>query len=163
VIGHGGVPSDFPKDLLGELKALEARRNAKGGLWPEGREKELDDKVRRWPRTAATDPYKSGLEAVREALAARLPGRRVTEAYNEFCGPSVEEAVASLAAEGVERVTLVSTMFTRGGVHSEKEIPDLVRALRDRFPRLELVYAWPFPLDAVAGFLAAQAEGATRS
>ncbi|MDP6958522.1 MAG: hypothetical protein QF645_06875 [Planctomycetota bacterium] len=56
LIGHGGVPSDFPQQEVGELRRLEVQREAKGSPHPVGREKELDDKIRHWPRTPQSDP-----------------------------------------------------------------------------------------------------------
>ena len=69
LVGHGGTATDMPKDMISELKGLEARRHAQGGGPMSAREAELDAKVRSWPRTAETDPYKFGLERVAEALS----------------------------------------------------------------------------------------------
>ena len=46
LVGHGGVPSDFPQQETGELRKLEAQRESQGLPHPVGREKELDDKIR---------------------------------------------------------------------------------------------------------------------
>jgi sirohydrochlorin ferrochelatase len=55
---------------------------------------------------------------------------------------------------------------TRGGEHSEVDIPNAVRRAQDRHPRIPIVYAWPFDASEVAQFLAAQInrllEGAER-
>lgn len=157
LIGHGGVPTDAPRGVIEELKRLEAQRNAKGALEMSPREAELDKTIREWPRTPQTDPYQSGLEAIGQRLRQKTGGR-VELAYNEFCAPSLEGAVARLAAEGVGRITLVSTMFTRGGIHSEVEIPEIVALLKRKYPQITLNYAWPYDLDLVADFLARQAQ-----
>ncbi|MBI4371901.1 MAG: CbiX/SirB N-terminal domain-containing protein [Elusimicrobia bacterium] len=156
LIGHGAAASDTPGRLVAELKRLEAERRARGETSPGAREAELDRQVRSWPRTPATDPYQAGLEEIARALAPRLGGRRLVVAYNEFCAPSVETAVESLAAEGFTRVTLVCTMYTRGGVHAEFELPALVKALGTRHPGLTVDYAWPYDPDRIAEFLAGQ-------
>jgi len=158
LVGHGSAPTDFPKDKLQRLKRLEAERMAGGGGSLGAEEAELDDLVRRWPRTPRTDPYKFGLEALGRRLSERLRGAAVICAYNEFCGPSIEEAVESAAAQRFERVRLVTTMFTRGGVHSECEIPYAVQQLRKKFPTLQIGYAWPFDEELVADFMARQLE-----
>jgi sirohydrochlorin cobaltochelatase len=44
-------------------------------------------------------------------------------------------------------------MFTKGGVHSEVEIPETLEALRASHPEVELRYAWPFDTGAVARLL----------
>ena len=44
-------------------------------------------------------------------------------------------------------------MITRGGSHSEREIPEELEALRIKYPNVEITYAWPFDMDAFALFL----------
>ncbi|MFI5349500.1 MAG: sirohydrochlorin chelatase [Elusimicrobiota bacterium] len=156
LIGHGGSASDTPRAVVGELKRLEAERQARRGLEMSPREAELDKQVREWPRTPETDPYKYGVEDIAEALAAKLPGRRLVVAYNEFCAPSVEDAIEGLVSEGCERIFLISTMFTRGGIHAEQDIPAIVAATRRKHPRVAIEYAWPYDADFIADFLAAQ-------
>ena len=77
-------------------------------------------------------------------------------AYNEFCAPTVEEAVESLVAAGATAITVVPSMFTPGGSHSELEIPETLEKLRVTHPGIELHYAWPFDLGQVASMLTAQ-------
>ena len=158
LVGHGSVASDVPRPLVRRLRTLEAERRTNGAaMSPE--EIELDHRVRGWPRTPETDPYKAGMDAIAERLRARVG--RVVVAYNEFCDPSLEEAVAALVGEGVREVTVVTTMMTPGGVHSEIEIPESVQALRGAHPDLRIRYAWPFDLEAVAGLLAQACETAS--
>jgi sirohydrochlorin cobaltochelatase len=154
LVGHGAPPKDAPADLVSRLKALEGRRRARG-LPPSAEELELDATLRRWPRTPENDPYRTGLEALAARLAARLGEARLYVAYNEFCAPSLEEAVAEAVAAGARSVTIVPSMLTRGGVHSEVEIPEVIDALRSEHPDVRIAYAWPFDDDAVAALLAA--------
>ncbi len=158
LVGHGGVPSDFSGRELAELKQLEGARVRAGGGAMSEREAELDDKIRTWPRTPENEPYHFGLNAVAEALRTQLPGRRVVTAYNEFCGPAVEVCIEALVAEGVTRLTLITTMFTPGGSHSEREIPALVHDARAAHPEVDIQYVWPFDLSQAAGFLAQAIE-----
>lgn len=155
LVGHGGIPADAPPELVAELKQLEGARQRRGDTQMSVRETELDNAVRQWPRTRETDPYKYGLEAVAKKLASRIGERRLVVAYNEFCAPSVDDAIASLAREGASKITLATTMFTPGGSHSENEIPTIVHQARRAHPSVEIEYAWPFDLDAVADFLSA--------
>lgn len=152
LVGHGGVPTDCPPALVGEFKRLEAA--SKGRPTPELLE--ADRKLRAWPRTEKTDPYKAGLEAVAAALAKAMPDHLVLAAYNEFCAPTVEEAFAEALARGARSITLVSTMFTRGGVHSEREIPALAAKLQREHPDVTVRNVWPFELSAVAAMLAGE-------
>jgi len=156
LIGHGGVPSDFPREQVSELKGLEHAREREGRQDMCEREAELDHLVRTWPRTDDSDPYKAGLEAVGRALALRLGERRLEIAYNEFCAPSPDEVIDRLVAEGVEKLRLLTTMFTRGGSHSEKDIPELVERTRKRHPGVSIDYSWPYDLELVADLLAGQ-------
>lgn len=155
LVGHGGIPKDCPQELITKLKRLEAqRRSAKQP--PSQEERELDAKIRRWPRTTATDPYQSGLQAVAAQLQAQLDGALFAVAYNEFCAPTLEESVEALIKQGATHITVTTTMFTPGGSHSEVEIPEILDHLRPQHPGIELRYAWPFDLQLVANMLAEQ-------
>ena len=70
------------------------------------------------------------MERLLAALRAALPDAEVVAAYNEFCAPSLEAAVLALAEKGCPHVTVVPTMLTRGGVHSEVELPAVLAGLR---------------------------------
>lgn len=149
LVGHGGVPTDCPPALVSEFKRLEARGDSPAL-------READRKLREWPRTPKTDPYKAGLEDIGRSLAAAMPEKAVSLAYNEFCAPSLEDAFAAAAAAGAKSVTVVSTMYTRGGVHSECEIPEILSRLKKEHPGVEARYVWPFELSAVVGFLSSE-------
>lgn len=154
LVGHGGVPTDCPPALVSEFKRLEAA--ARGRMTPELAE--ADRKLRSWPRTPETDPYKTGLETIAAALSKTLPDQRVLLAYNEFCGPSLQEAFAEAVKAGARSVTVISTMYTRGGIHSETEIPQIIDELRRLHPGVTIRYAWPFDVSAIASFLAREVE-----
>lgn len=156
LIGHGSAATDTPRALVAELKRLEGERQARRETVMGAREAELDKQVREWPRTPDNDAYKAGIEQIAAALAPKLGGRRLVTAYNEFCAPSVEDALEALVREGFTRVTLVSTMYTRGGIHAECEIPGIVAEARNKYPGVTIEYAWPYPAEAIAGFLVEQ-------
>ncbi len=156
LIGHGGTASDTPRAAVAELKRLEGERQARRETEMSPREAELDKLVREWPRSPETDPYKYGVEEIARALAPKLGGRELVVAYNEFCAPSVEDAIEGLVNRGFTRISLVSTMFTRGGIHAECEIPGIVIASRKKHPGVVVEYAWPFDASAIADFLSAQ-------
>jgi sirohydrochlorin cobaltochelatase len=152
LVGHGGIPKDCPQELVTKLKRLEAQRRATN-VPPTQEEIDLDAKIRRWPRTAATEPYQPGLEAVATQLRGRLDGVLFAVAYNEFCAPTLEESVEELIKKGATEITVTTTMFTPGGSHSEVEIPESLDQLRNQHPGIALRYAWPFDLDLVATML----------
>jgi sirohydrochlorin cobaltochelatase len=157
LVGHGGIPKGCPQDFVTKLKRLEAQRRA-ANLPPSPEELELDTKIRRWPRTAETDPYQAGLEQVAARLRAQLDGQLFAIAYNEFCAPTLEESVEALTKQGATHITVTTTMFTPGGSHSEVEIPEILDHLRPQYPDVQLRYAWPFDLQLVANTLAEQVK-----
>src|SRR6478736_3395474 len=155
LVGHGGIAKDCPVELVSKFKRLEAQRRA-AGVPPSAEEQELDSAIRQWPRTAATDPYRAGLEAVGAALRPLLDGALFALAYNEFCAPSVEESIEGLIRQGATHITVATTMFTPGGAHSEIEIPETLARLRPKHPGVELHYAWPFDVHLIAETLRQQ-------
>ncbi len=152
LVGHGGIPKDYPTELVSKLKRLEAqRRAAKQPMSAE--ELELDTKIRTWPRTPESDPYQAGLEALGAQMKPMINGALFSLAYNEFCGPTLQEAVKNLIQQGAESITIVSTMFTPGGSHSEYEIPEEMAELRQKHPDIQIQYAWPYDLNQVSKML----------
>ena len=157
LVGHGGIPRGCPPEMVTKLKRLEAQRRA-AKQPPSAEEMELDAKIRHWPRTAETDPYQAGLEAVAAQLRKNLGGVLFAVAYNEFCAPTLEASVEQLVKQGATHITVTTTMFTPGGSHSEVEIPEILDHLRPQYPAVELRYAWPFDLSLVAKTLAQQVQ-----
>jgi len=152
LVGHGGIPKDYPGDLVTKLKRLEAQRRAAGQPMS-AEELELDTKIRTWPRTAESDPYQAGLEALGAQMKPMVNGALFALAYNEFCGPTLQQAVENLIKQGAQSITVVSTMFTPGGSHSEYEIPEELEELRHKHPKVILQYAWPYNLSQVSKML----------
>ncbi|MGH7255678.1 MAG: sirohydrochlorin chelatase [Nitrospirales bacterium] len=155
LVGHGGIPKDFPRDRLARLKTLESQRRASRQP-PTHEEIELEVSLRRWPRSSQTDPYQAGLEALAARLTPHLGDTLFALAYNEFCAPTVKDAVERLIAAGARDLTVVPSMLTPGGSHSELEIPAELEELRELHPGVTIRYAWPFDLGIVAAMLAAQ-------
>ncbi len=152
LIGHGGIPKDYPGDLVTKLKRLESQRKA-AGVPMSKEEHELDQKIRHWPRTPETEPYQAGLDSLATHLKSLLDSTHFSTAYNEFCTPTLSEAIEQHIADGAIDITVVSTMFTPGGSHSEFEIPQEMAELRQKHPDVTLTYAWPFDLGKVAEML----------
>lgn len=156
LVGHGAPPADAPPDLVPRLKKLEGERRRRGGAMTE-EERVLDAKIRSWPRTPENDPYQVGIERLVRAMREALPELEVVVAYNEFCAPSLEDALVEVAERGAGEIVVVPTMLTRGGVHSEVEIPEAIAAAEQRLggKSTRITYAWPFPEAEVAALLAA--------
>lgn len=161
LVGHGGVPKDCPHDLVRKLKQLEAQRRAAGRPMSK-EERDLDQQIRRWPRTPKNDPYKVGLESLADQLRPLLKRSKLVIAYNEFCAPTLEEAVQDLIKEGLWDITVISSMFTAGGSHAEIEIPETVTHLKQAHPNATIRYAWPFDQKLVATMMATHLKQFTK-
>lgn len=157
---HGVPPNDFPSDEMSEMFKLHGRLEHTPGEWPGRAEMQvrhdiLEDKMRAWPRTAANDPFYVGSYELALQLS-RATGWEVVVGFNEFCGPSVEAALDEAARQRPEKILVITPMVTSGGEHSEHDIPSAIQRTQERYPDIPMVYAWPFPSDAVAEFLAVQ-------
>ena len=157
VAAHGIPATDYPRRRVGLLMALEfsgklAERLGVLRRWRGALERE----VRAWPRTPENDPYKSAVDGLCRGLSVRL-GWPVFAGYNEFCAPTVDEALDQAVAAGADRVVVLPTMLVRGNEHTEKEIRDAVARASARYPTIDLRYAWPFQEERLIELLADQA------
>ena len=155
---HGMPPTDFPKPETAELFGLHARLQHAGereraALEP--RYALLDAKMRTWPRTAQNDPFHAGSQELAAHLS-RASGLEVFVGFNEFCAPGLDDVFAQVKARGADHVVVVTPMMTRGGEHSEIDIPNAIRRAQAQYPATVFDYVWPFPADQVAKFLSAQ-------
>jgi sirohydrochlorin cobaltochelatase len=152
LVGHGGLPRDIPSEIVEKFMRIHKTRIKAGGPITQ-QEVELDTTIRNWQRTSENDPYKSGLESLASHMEPMLKGYVLTTAYNEFCYPAIEDAVDELEKENVSKIIIVTTMITRGGSHSENEIPEELVSLSSKYKDIDIQYAWPFSMDAFALFL----------
>ncbi len=155
---HGVPPSDFPPHEIAEFFSLHGRLEHGGG--PDGealrrRRDELDAKIRNWPRTPQNDPFHAGSQELAEHLR-RVTGQTVIVGFNEFCAPDLDTALDQAAGLAPDQVVVITPMMTRGGGHSESDIPSAVQRAREKHPGLRIDYAWPFEAGEVARFLADQ-------
>jgi sirohydrochlorin cobaltochelatase len=162
LIGHGSPALDCPPQLIGELMSLEWRADHDGEAIMR-RAGELDAAIRNWPRRADNDPYKRGLEQLADALRPLLPTDRFAIGYNEFCRPSIADAIEQVIGAGASRVLVIPTMLTPGGVHSEVDIPRALEVARQAHPAVAIEYVWPFDLKAVAVLLASHLARAAQA
>ena len=153
---HGGPPLDFPENELVEFFTLHARvgHGGAGARDQRPRYEELEAKVRSWPRTGNNDPFYAGSAELAGHLRREL-GLEVILGFNEFCSPSLAEAL-DRAARAAQKILVITPMMTRGGEHSAVDIPAAIHAARVRHPGCEFTYVWPFPTEDIARFLAGQ-------
>lgn len=154
---HGAPPKDFPRRELGEFFTLHMQIENSPRVDDTQRQRynELNSRVRSWPRSAANDPFFASSQEMARRLASET-GLETLVCFNEFCDPSLSDAVRTAAGNGAQRVVVITPMMTGGGEHSEIEIPAEINQLKGEFPQVEMVYAWPFDPDAITQFLAGQ-------
>ncbi len=157
---HGAPPNDFPEEKVAELFGLHGRLKHLSGPQRQAlqnRHDELDAQMRAWPRTPENDPFWAASLEMASHLS-QAADCQVLVGFNEFCAPSLDEALDQAAAHGAEQITVVTPMMTRGGEHAEEDIPVAIRRAQARHPHIPFRYAWPFEMAEVARFLANQIE-----
>jgi sirohydrochlorin cobaltochelatase len=151
---HGAPATDYPTRRVGILMALEfaGGKAAQSGFL--GRWKiKLENEIRTWPRTDTNDPYKAAVDELAAALTERT-GYQVISSYNEFCSPTIQEAIDQAVARGATCVLVTPTMLLRGNQHTEAEIGQAVDEARQRHPTAIIQYAWPFQNESLVNLLA---------
>jgi sirohydrochlorin cobaltochelatase len=151
IAAHGAPPTDYPASRVGWLMLLEHAGAHIGFL--KSIHDSLDREVRSWKRTGDNDPYKSGVESLASSIESQMQCR-VIIGYNEFCVPTIPDAIDQAVRDGADQVIVATTMTTRGGEHSEIEIRDLVQAAQQRHSSNRIVYAWPLDVSRVAKMFA---------
>ena len=153
---HGAPPTDYPRSRVGIQMMLEYSPKPLRGLPPLRRwHDRLVERVTGWPRTRVTDPYKAAVDDLAEGIAERL-GMPVVAGYNEFCAPTVGQALEQAISGGATRVLVVPTMLLQGNSHTETEIQAAVEQVRLRHPSLKIEYAWPFSQERMVALFAGQ-------
>ncbi len=155
---HGMPPRDFPRQdmaewgrlhsALGQMSGEERERAAK-------RYEDLERKLRSWPRTEQNDPFHKASHELAQKLEGRT-GFKVVTAFSDFCGPTLDEGFDLSAQEKAERVVVITPMMTRGGNHSESDIPKAIEKAKKRFPQMAIHYVWPYADSTIVEFLAQQ-------
>ena len=161
LVMHGVPPNNFPERELAELFSLHVQVKGVAGVERvalERRYLELDAKMRAWPRTAKNDPFYAGSQELAAHLS-EATGCEVILGFNEFCAPSLDDALSHAIARKAEKVIVVTPMMTRGGEHAEVDISAAVKTAQAQHPEIPIMYAWPFRVSDVASFLAAQIAG----
>ena len=155
---HGSPPLDFPKDEMAEFMVLHSQLGPASGQMS-GPQKlrydELEAKMRAWPRTGQNDPFYAGSQELAKHLRLES-GLEVIVGFNEFCGPTLDEALERAASREANLIIVITPMMTRGGEHSAVDIPRAIRRAQQKFPGQKIVYAWPFATEDIARFLSAQ-------
>ena len=93
LVGHGGLPKDFPREIIQQFKQLERKRKISGKP-ATAQEHDLEKRIREWPRTPENDPYKAGLEQLAERLDAYFQNQASTsDIFQAVCGVTLPELI----------------------------------------------------------------------
>ena len=157
---HGAPPMDFPKEELSEFFKLHVQmesvpEHARSAIKP--RYDELETRIRTWPRTLENDPFFAGASEMANRLS-EISGHEVIIGFNEFCSPTLEEAILQAGRRSPEKIIVITPMMTKGGEHAQMDIPTAIEKAQSLNPDVPVVYAWPFDEVDVAKFLLAQVE-----
>lgn len=93
-------------------------------------------------------------------MASRLPGALVKAAFLQDCEPKIHDVVDSMAAKGLNRITVIP-MFLAVGAHSANDFPKIAERLRAAHPGVEIEWTevigqWEEAQDALAETMTAQ-------
>ena len=84
----------------------------------------------------ARDPeWAQPFHKICERLRQSLPDTPVVAAFLDCMQPTLEDAIAQLAAQGIQRITLIPMFLARGG-HLKQDLPELLGKARQRHPKL---------------------------
>jgi len=156
LVMHGMPPRDFPKSEMAEyfrqydpFHHVASHTDHHHGP---SRFLELDEKMKRWPRNPENDLFYGAAFRLAKQLEA-TSGYPVLVGFNEFCAPDLPETLDEAASRKPDTVFVITPMMTPGGIHSEVDIPNTIRAAKDRHPGIIFEYVWPYDLANVATFL----------
>jgi sirohydrochlorin ferrochelatase len=156
LVGHGEPPRDLPRHTIRKyFELLEKRRTEEEDKLFQRLEEEIVNRQ----RTPENDPYFYGLVAVAEELKRLQRFKQVWVAFNEFCRPTLLEALREACESEVDVIVVATVMLTRGGHHSEEEIPSTIEQAKT-FCKKPIIYVWPIDPTDFAQFLLSQVEKA---
>ncbi|MEN2975248.1 MAG: CbiX/SirB N-terminal domain-containing protein [Candidatus Caldarchaeales archaeon] len=150
LVGHGQLPRDLPSEIGREYMKLKFK--VERSPEEEASFKSLEEKVMNWPRNESNDPYYHSLQMIAEELEKKRRYSMVWIAFIDFCKPTVKEAIEEACSSDVEVIVVTTTMMTRGGEHSEEDIPRILEEFKSRCGK-PIIYAWPFNLSEIASLL----------
>jgi len=89
------------------------------------------------------DPrWRAPFEAFTASLTTDLGAHKVRLAYMEFVSPTLTEIAQEASQEGIQALKIMP-LFMAGGAHVDRDIPEQVQEVKNRFPHLELTVLPP--------------------
>ncbi len=108
----------------------------------------------------ARDPeWAAPMRRIREHMLAQPDAPTVELAFLEFMQPTLPDAIANLAATGVQRIAIVPIFLGQGG-HLKRDLPVLLDEVRAAHPGCEITLA--LAVGESAPVIAAMADYARR-
>ncbi len=147
---HGSPPLDFPKKELSEFFSLHDKQNRT--TEETTRFKALESKMLNHFRNEQNDPYFFATYDIAKNLE-RKTEMKVFVGFNEFCKPTISEAIDKAVESGNNVILIVTPMLTRGGSHAEKDIPEIIDKCQNKYLNVTFTYVWPFNPVYIAEFL----------
>ena len=111
----------------------------------------------------ARDPeWARPFEAIRDRMRTHRPEYPVALAYLEMMTPTLEEAIASLVAEGASAITVFPLFMAQGG-HLKQDLPRILESIRASQPHVPIslesaIGDVPEILGAIAAWILSRAE-----
>lgn len=85
----------------------------------------------------ARDPeWATPMRRVQSAIRQRMTTVPVELAFLEFMSPTLPERAGELIAQGADKIVVMPMFVARGG-HLKKETPEMIEALRAKYPDVE--------------------------
>ena len=94
-------------------------------------------------------------EEIRERVRASRPEYPIALAYLDLMSPTLEEAIASVIAEGALAITVFPLFMAQGG-HLKQDLPRILESIRAAHPHIPI--ALEPPIGEVAEILQAISE-----
>jgi sirohydrochlorin cobaltochelatase len=86
----------------------------------------------------ARDPrWAQPFQRLQTILGEQQPQRQVVLAYLELMSPSLHDAVAAMAAQGITHID-IAPMFLGVGAHMREDFPAIMAELRVHYPQVSL-------------------------
>jgi sirohydrochlorin cobaltochelatase len=111
----------------------------------------------------ARDPeWARPFEEIRERVRSSRPEYPIALAYLEIMTPTLEEAIASLIAEGASAITVFPLFMAQGG-HLKHDLPRILESIRASQPHVPIslesaLGETPEILGAISGWILSRAE-----
>lgn len=85
----------------------------------------------------ARDPeWANPMRRVQAAIRQRVSDMPVELAFLEFLTPNLPDAVATLVAQGCDKIVVMPMFIARGG-HLKNDLPGIIEVLRSTYPNVD--------------------------